>query len=133
MTDYDDFFDVPDGVIVGLHGATNGRRCSMHDRCGIELQVNSLIRFKFCRVKINGCYQDAIKVVHIFFGEERCTVGFLPRTISLQPRARELYHDQFAVIVFLYAESDDEEQRNEGRAVMGKGRFRLLKNIQSQE
>ena len=133
MADYDDFLDAPDGVIVGLHAPNNGRRCSMHDRCGYEVEVNSLIRFKYCRVKINGFYEDAIKAVLICFGEERCTVGFLPRTVSHQAGAREKYHDEFAVVTFLHSQSDDAALKAESAEVRGKGLFRLLKNIQSLE
>jgi hypothetical protein len=78
-------------------------------------------------VKINGIGQPAIKAVLIFLGEERCTIGFLPKTEAFLPGAQEKYHNKFAVITFLHWESEDEVTCNDSSAVMGKALFRLPK------
>lgn len=124
---------IPDGEIVGLHGTTNGRSCVLHDVCGSMLQVNSLVRFKWCRVKIRGVGEGAIKAVSVCFGRESCTVGFLPKSIALQPGAREMYHDKFATIVYLLDESDNIDVLAESRRSLGKAYFLLLNNVPSLE
>jgi hypothetical protein len=96
-----------DGSIVGIYGTTNGRSCEIHDTCGSSIAEDSLIWFKFCYVERYGRIKPAVKAVKIQAGEERCSVGFLPREITLQPEAKDMYHDAFAVIVFLHADSDD--------------------------
>lgn len=123
----------PDGEIVGLDGRTNGRSCDLHHVCGSVIKVDSLIRFKWCSVKIQGRVEVAIKAVVVCGGQESCTVGFLPRTVSLQPGAKDAYHDEFAVIVFLHSDSEDTSDVEASRQVLGKGYYRLLKNVPSLE
>lgn len=122
-----------DGEIVGLQGKTNGRSCEIHEACGIEVKVNSLIRFKWCSVVMPSRVEPAVKAILIGNGEERCTVGFLPRAVSLQAGAKEMFHDEFAVIVLLHDDSDDADVVEDSRRVLGKASFRLLKNIHSFE
>jgi hypothetical protein len=93
------------------------------------VKVDSLVRFKSCYVNINGRVEEAIKAVMVRCGKETCTIGFLPRVVSLQPDARGTYNDEFAVIVYLHVDSDDNETRREGDKVLGMACFRLLKNI----
>jgi hypothetical protein len=124
---------IKDGCIVGLHHHGNGRSCILHDKCGRQVQVNSLIRFKACHVRVNKQYEEAIKAVLVVCGEERCTVGFLPRSVSQQPDAKDKYQDEFAIILYLYSESDDIDEVAESDLVLGKALFRLLKNIPSFE
>jgi hypothetical protein len=120
-----------DGEIVGIHGTTNGRTCELHDVCGSEVKVNTLIRFKFCSIEIHRRVEPAVNAVFIGYGEECCTVGFLPRAVSLQAGAKDVFHDEFAVIVCLHEESDDVDVREDSRRVLGKASFRLLRNIPS--
>jgi hypothetical protein len=118
----------PDGTIVGLHGTTNGRSCSLHEVCGRLVKVDSLVWFKSCYVNINSRV-EAIKAVLVQCGKETCTIGFLPRVVSLQPDARGTYNDEFAVIVYLHVDLDDNKTRQEGDKVLGMACFHLLKNI----
>jgi hypothetical protein len=41
-------------------------------------------------------------------------IGFLPRVVSLQPDARGTYNDEFAVIVYLHVDLDDNETDEKG-------------------
>jgi ABC-type sugar transport system ATPase subunit len=124
-----EFEGIIDGYIVGLHHHGNGRSCILHDVCGRDVQVNSLIRFKTCQVRINKRYEEAIKAVWVVCGEERCTVGFLPRSVAHEPGAKENYQDEFAMILYLYSDSEDINEISESNMVLGKASFRLLKNI----
>jgi hypothetical protein len=49
--------------------------------------------------------------------------------VALQPGAKDIYHDKFAVVVFLHSDSDDEDVVREGRKCYGKADFCLLQNI----
>jgi hypothetical protein len=91
---------IPDGDILGLNGTINGRKCSIHEVCGCEIAVISLIRLKWCSITFNRQIEPAIKAAWICFCVEPCTVGFLSRAVVLQAGAKETYHDEFTFLAF---------------------------------
>jgi hypothetical protein len=120
------------GIIVGLWSASNGRKCMCHDKCGMALTVDSIIRLKSCFVTIRGLTEPAIKAVWIRGGEERCTVGFLPRNMAFRDGA-ENDLEKYAQILALLHKSEDEEENAYAFANMGAASFAFLDNIPSLE
>ena len=122
-----------DGEIVGLKGTTNGRTCESHDCCGKYITADDLVRFKLTVVDIDGTVEEAIKVVRVRDGTESCTVGFLPRNIVKSISSKEKFVGQFAQIIELYDQSDNEVMRRKSHRNQGVASFRLLNQIQEQE
>ena len=110
--------DVCDGEVVGLHSSTYGRSYDLHAICGHELEVGSIVRFKWDVIAVGRYYlglkgvDDApnqvaevvVKVILVEGGQESCTVGFLPRYIALRLEKVNWFHGQFAQIIELYDE-----------------------------
>jgi hypothetical protein len=129
--------DVRDGEIVGLHSGTHGRSCERHEACGLEVEVGSIVRFKMDVIMVdraggiqvdevapgNQVPETVLKVVLVEDGRETCHVGFLPRHISLRAVQCRRLHGQYAQVIELYDQLDEEvsykrtkSQRNYGMA-----------------
>jgi hypothetical protein len=65
--------------IVGLHGKSNCRCCVQHEGCGKILRDGDVCRVVRTQVRINDTVEDALKIVKIADGTERCVVGFAPK------------------------------------------------------
>ena len=52
----------------------------------------------------NQVAEVVVKVILVEGGQETCTVGFLPRYITLHPEEVNQFHGQFAQIIELYDE-----------------------------
>jgi hypothetical protein len=80
--------DIPDYdiEIVGLQASSNGRSCVQHKVCGEHVVVGDVLRLKRCVVTVDGGVEEAIKLVKIADGSETCTVGFVPRAYSHNPK-----------------------------------------------
>jgi hypothetical protein len=120
-----------DGEIVGLKASNNGRSCVSHDCCGIHLNLDDLVRFRFTIIEREGRTEQAVKAVQIRDGTETCTVGFLPTNI-VQVHG-DKYIDKFAQIIELYDCSESEVKKRKSQRNCGIASFRLLDDIPKQE
>ena len=120
-----------DGKIVGLHQPGNGRSCEKHPICGAELQADDLVRFRGSVVEVDGCVEQAIKVVRVKDGTELCVVGFLPRNITR--RSGKQMIGRFSQIIELYQSSEDDYKRRKSHRNYGMASYRMLDDIPIQE
>ena len=65
--------------IVGISESDRDRSCENHTCCGRSLELDSVVRFKYCQVLIDEEEETAIEVVSIRGGLDSCRVGFLKR------------------------------------------------------
>ena len=106
--------NVRDGEIVGLHSDTFGRSCGRHAVCGRQVGVGSIVRVTRDVLLVDrdigtqgaddGSDQApemVLKVVSVQGGEEKCTIGFLPRHIAMRPTQVQRFDGQFAEVIEL--------------------------------
>ncbi|KAI8831697.1 hypothetical protein BC829DRAFT_409415 [Chytridium lagenaria] len=118
-------------LIVGLHMASNGRSCIVHDDpkkpCGTFLSIGDLVRFKQGLIQNEkGEFEPAMKVLLFDAGHETCTVGFLPRAFLYQAEA---LHNKFGQVVELKAESENSNMRRFSFRNGGAGLVLMLDNV----
>ena len=73
--------------------------------------------------------QMAMKAVVVRDGTELCTVGFLGKNIAALEKTRFRYQDNFAQIIELYDESDNQTKRARSNHNLGVASFRLFDDI----
>ena len=98
--------DRPYVEIIGIHYRGNGRRCSKHDGCGKEIQVDTLLKIKRVVLVVKGVDMSLLAVYKMSGGEETCMVGFLNREFLA---TYERYNNKLVQVTELYKNSTNEK------------------------
>lgn len=118
--------------IVGLHSATSGRSCSIHQCCGTSVVPGDVLRLVSTIVFLDGGTEQGIKLVKIEGGHETCTVGFVPRVwVNLAKVKRNVGH--FGQIKELYRDSLSSFKREKSHRNMGMASMFFLNEVQKSE
>jgi hypothetical protein len=97
----------PEFEIIGLHHCTEGRSCTIHPVCGLEVNNNDVLRLVPFVAQIWGSApEEAIKLVKIVDGTETCTVGFVPRPFAKMNRIRSRV-GSFCQVLEVYDRSEN--------------------------
>eukprot|EP00474_Spongospora_subterranea_P008995 CRZ09453.1 hypothetical protein [Spongospora subterranea] len=115
-----------DVEIFGLAESTHERSCNRHAVCGEQVDVGSLIRVKFSIIDGPNGIEEALPVVVIVNGEERCRVGFLPN--KYLPRKDELV-EKFAQVCEVYDCSESRYRRQQSSRNGGMAKCAWLEHI----
>ena len=91
--------------IVGISESDRDRSCENHTCCGRSLELDSVVRFKYCQVLIDEEEETAIEVVSIRGGLDSCRVGFLKRHYIEDNRRLD---GQVAQIVAFHRDADNQ-------------------------
>ena len=118
--------------ICGLQNSTNGRSCSIHNVCGLSVQVGDILRLRQSVADINGEPELAIKLVKIVDGMEACTVAFIPRMQTRLPYVREQI-GRFCMVTELYRYSANTMKIAKENTLLGGGIAVLLDYIPEEE
>jgi hypothetical protein len=118
-----------DGGIVGIEGKEGGLSCESHDVCGNYLAVGDLVKFKVIMSLVGEEEEVFIKVIKIWYGNETCHVGFLPRHIGYESVTYKL-RNKHAQVLELYKEPSDFTKKRKNRRLVGLASYRLLDDIQ---
>ena len=118
--DVEDVYINPDMEIVGLEGHDNGRSCSRHECCGINVKINTVLRLTKTVVTIHGNTEEAIKLQNVEEGTITCTVAFVPRCYLMNSNVNN-HVNRFCQVVEMYNSSNNTykqklSQRNKGMA-----------------
>ena len=116
----EDVYIKPDMEIVGLEGHDNGRSCSRHECCGIDVKINTVLRLTKTVVTINGNTEEAIKLQKVEEGTITCTVAFVPRCYLMNSNVKNQVN-RFCQVVEMYNTSNNTykqklSKRNKGMA-----------------
>ena len=116
----EDVYIKPDMEIVGLEGHDNGRSCSRHECCGIDVKINTVLRLTKTVVTINGNTEEAIKLQKVEEGTITCTVAFVPRCYQMNSNVKNQVN-RFCQVVEMYNTSNNTykqklSKRNKGMA-----------------
>lgn len=108
--------------LYGLYGSSNGRYCERHAVCGECVVVGDILRLKRTVVKINDKLEHAIKFVNIVDGCEKCTVGFVSKSLIDEYLCQI---NEFFEVVEIYREASNSFKRrksciNKGMALCRK-------------
>ena len=111
-----------DFEIVGLHHSSNGRSCSIHQRCGSSVLVGDVLRLVNTTVTVDGVDEPAIKCVKVIDGIDTCTVAFVPRVQAQLSKVKDNIN-RFVQVVELYTDSDSPYKRSSIIAQVNERRF----------
>jgi hypothetical protein len=133
IDDDDDEEETPgDFEIVGLHSATNGRSCSVHHCCGLNVKKGDVLRIVRTTVEIRNVLEPALKLVRVVDGADGCTVGFVPR---IQANLEHVLNsiNNFCVVQEMYETSPNTYKREKSHKNMGMASVNLLREIPRDE
>lgn len=122
----------PDLEIVGLLSDTNGRSCCQHDVCGKHVRKGDVLVLRQCVVPVHGKIQEAIKLIKVEDGCERCTVAYVPRAFVSNPKiAKNINH--FVQVLEIYEHSSNTYKRRLAHQNCGMASVAFLNDVLSFE
>jgi hypothetical protein len=107
-----------DFEIYGLNGSSNGRSCSSHACCGLQVKVGDIVRLKKTVVDVETGVEEAIVCVLVRCGRETCSVGFIPRALHAWDPVVE-HINRHAQVVEMYAVSRNTQKRRKNHMNCG--------------
>jgi hypothetical protein len=129
----DDDDDIaPDIEIVGLHSPTNGRSCSIHAVCGVNVRKGDLLRVVRTVVSVGDQEHQALKCVRVMDGVDGCTVAFVQKFWMRLPIVKENIN-KFVVVKELYATCNNLYKREKSSRMFGMASCIFLSSIEQDE
>lgn len=108
---------------MGINTGNRGRNCEEHAVCGTVFEQDSLVRFRWEKIDVDGVEQPALCVYWVTDGVDRCRVGFLQRHLL---KHKKDYDGKLAQVVEFLATSESPGDRAKAHRCHGVCRAALV-------